>query len=977
MATDPAIEGSFQRLSDSSSTSEPEILGTQEEETPTASHALADASAKGNDDTREIGAAQADHGEIEVKDLGWNDHVKNLPVPLVGGLPNEELWTLIRRFDKQIFHVKSIEEPPLGTLDLTTAEEEEFSPEKLRAQLERCYMVVLVSLFGLWKHIVRLRSWGEYQRTSCFLAVYTVAWLLDFLLPSLAIFAIVLILSEESRTYCFPPAPAALIDSKTGGVQTPAAGVLGSEDSVTGAPEKHQGEAVEQEARNFVTSIATIVVSTAAGKQPQGDPDNDKPAPDPVELTEMVSDAKDQAVGTDPSHEQDRTKKPVSDAIWTKARPLMRLLTDFVDTWERFGNVLSATAPFHRHRPKLILASVFVPVLLGSYFTSPYAAMKGMGFGCGFGFFGQPVITRMVQFANRTYPRWQKYVELQNTILRGVPTNAQLTITLLRIGERNKAPIPPPPSTDAPPPVEAHATAGQDLDHLDATDSEIAAAVHPDPFPEDPEQDAEDDKKKHKKSHRLMALFRNTAKGGIHTALAADKAIAKAGAPHAKKRLGAVQGSGPDPETGPIRFPARCNGKTGHAYITATATTPALSWTPNTEDVKPAWTVTLGDIAELKKMGGLGWKSKILVGWAMNKKIVDGLTIITKDGTALDLTAVVMRDQLFNRLISMGSQMWESCRGSNVAAPSRPSSVFKNRRVLAHILTQPRHQLSVPPTAARNALDVGNEGKQKVQDGLARGNNEVTMTNSGARTTKQIRKGRGLRITGLPPPSLYHHIFTGSPTIPTAADVDAVAALNLGSLTTSEATIETGDTELPNPGLRAQATAVDIEDTSTSGLTRSSAQDEADDMQALADDPQPLDSTPVSASRPSRKRRRSPSPIPSVGNRTRLSDLQPARSSDPGDGGLAESTTRLAAVISRHISVMKEANSQSRQPPATKDMERAMRDGRDTFRLTGQQLVKFMKAMTQPWMATWWNLCGDDVVAKEILLGDIMGDEGR
>lgn len=70
--------------------------------------------------------------------------------------------------------------------------------------------------------------------------------------------------------------------------------------------------------------------------------------------------------------------------------------------------------------------------------------------------------------------------------------------------------------------------------------------------------------------------------------------------------------------------------------------------------------MTLGEIAELKKIGGLGWKTKIIVGWAMNKQIVDGLDITTKDGMELHLTAVVMRDQLFNRLISMGSQMWES-----------------------------------------------------------------------------------------------------------------------------------------------------------------------------------------------------------------------------------------------------------------------------------------------------------------------------
>ena len=52
----------------------------------------------------QIGAAQIDHGHAEVKDLGWNDHPSDVPAPLVGGLPNEELWTLIRRFNKVDSH---------------------------------------------------------------------------------------------------------------------------------------------------------------------------------------------------------------------------------------------------------------------------------------------------------------------------------------------------------------------------------------------------------------------------------------------------------------------------------------------------------------------------------------------------------------------------------------------------------------------------------------------------------------------------------------------------------------------------------------------------------------------------------------------------------------------------------------------------------------------------------------------------------
>lgn len=92
--------------------------------------------------------------------------------------------------------------------------------------------------------------------------------------------------------------------------------------------------------------------------------------------------------------------------------------------------------------------------------------LKGTGFGIGFGFFGDPIITPGLQYVNKNFPQWVQWLEMRHTVLRGIPTNAQLLITLLRIGEKNNAPLPPPPSSDEPPPVKPHATAGQDLDHL-------------------------------------------------------------------------------------------------------------------------------------------------------------------------------------------------------------------------------------------------------------------------------------------------------------------------------------------------------------------------------------------------------------------------------------------------------------------------------------------------------------------------------
>lgn len=59
----------------------------------TTSHALATA------DHGLKGESQLDH-DAEVKDLGWFEHKDNIAKPLIGGLENETLWLLVRRFNK-------------------------------------------------------------------------------------------------------------------------------------------------------------------------------------------------------------------------------------------------------------------------------------------------------------------------------------------------------------------------------------------------------------------------------------------------------------------------------------------------------------------------------------------------------------------------------------------------------------------------------------------------------------------------------------------------------------------------------------------------------------------------------------------------------------------------------------------------------------------------------------------------------------
>ena len=179
-------------------------------------------------------------------------------------------------------------------------------------------------------------------------------------MPTFFTALIVLIVYPPSRPILFPPAPLALVDSSTGGVQSPKAGVLGSHDSATGAPEKHQGEAVEQEASNFVTGIGSIALSSATGKNDRSEPSDDslsKSVPDPTRLASAGATAKASAGGGMPASGEvgqsttsdetavaahhDRTKQPMEEAMWSKMRPAMHVLGDISDGWERFAKYIS------------------------------------------------------------------------------------------------------------------------------------------------------------------------------------------------------------------------------------------------------------------------------------------------------------------------------------------------------------------------------------------------------------------------------------------------------------------------------------------------------------------------------------------------------------------------------------------------------------------------------------------------------------
>ncbi|KAL5333744.1 hypothetical protein BJX70DRAFT_380179 [Aspergillus crustosus] len=609
-------------------------------------------------------------------EIGWgqSDVIAERIVP---GIANDDLFMLIRRFNKQIYSVKAIPDAPLQGLDLVRSEDDHFSPDKLRATVERFYTTIVIGLTAFVKHIARLRSWREPRRTASFCAVYSTAWILDMLIPTLLTTLTVLVVYPPSRVFLFPPAPIALVDASTGGVKKPKAGVLGSHDSMTGAPEKYKGEAAELEASNLFANIATVAVGSASGKHDQATPDGapmEESVPDAMDLVSKTADAQAAAAGEVPTDSHDKTREPMRQTVLNGADQAMRAMCDVVDTWEKVANALSPTHPFPQTTPRLRIAMVLAPALLASVVTSSYVFMKMSTLFVGFGFFGDPIIMRGIHYLNENYPIWKELAMIQNSLLKGVPTNAQLTLTLLRIGEANSSPLPPPPSGA----LEKAPSRAASLDHNDltlgATDLEIAQAAAPAPEPPKPEPEKERDGEKPRKtfSSKILGFFRGTTAAGIESKLAVSRARATIGSADAKNQKGVLQKKGAQIlPSGPVQFDARYRGHRGAVVIDSSKEPALLYFTtepiPYEGDFAMEsnrkhvyFTIPVTEIQEIRKIGGMGWKGKLVAGWAVgDKQVVDGMII---SGKAVDekfqLTAMSKRDELFNRLVAIDGQVW-------------------------------------------------------------------------------------------------------------------------------------------------------------------------------------------------------------------------------------------------------------------------------------------------------------------------------
>jgi len=245
--------------------------------------------------------------------------------------------------------------------------------------------------------------------------------------------------------------------------------------------------------------------------------------------------------------------------------------------------------------------------------------------------------------------------------------------------------LPPPRTTRVPPDAPAEINEN-DLDStggdrpLDASPQEVAAILCPDPSTTDDTGRSDTNAAKSADhsypGRRLLGFFKGTTRAAVESAITADSLKAKTGSVPAKARLGVVPRPGPDRISGPVGFKSRYHGHRGHVYISAVpdeSSASAIVSFARDSVLKRAgisgrdqqgehaeWRLAVGDIAKLKKLGGYGWKTQLVVGWALEKEVTNGLEIVTRPGETWKITACPLRDELFNRLVAMGGQKWES-----------------------------------------------------------------------------------------------------------------------------------------------------------------------------------------------------------------------------------------------------------------------------------------------------------------------------
>lgn len=170
---------------------------------------------------------------------------------------------------------------------------------------------------------------------------------------------------------------------------------------------------------------------------------------------------------------------------------------------------------------------------------------------------------------------------------------------------------------------------------------------------------------------KILSFVKGGFKGAVKAGISIDKVRAKAGTESAKQRIGVMPKKNQKEVLDLRDFECRFHGKPGIVKLDPDGSVPSISFyeenTSTTEKIgltdnkgpQLLWTIPINQIMGLMKHSGYGFKSKLFSGWAMDRGMRDSLGISDANGKEYVLTAMPFRDELFNRLCSIGGQTWE------------------------------------------------------------------------------------------------------------------------------------------------------------------------------------------------------------------------------------------------------------------------------------------------------------------------------
>ncbi|KAL8286239.1 hypothetical protein RQP46_004727 [Phenoliferia psychrophenolica] len=573
-------------------------------------------------------------------------------------------------------------------------------PEKLRSNIERLYITVIRSLIAFGKEIVLLRSWQDPIRTGSFCSSRIgVGALLFGVLAAL-------VLHPPFRTFLFPPRPSERLSTPPTGLPSdsfeptdpfePEGGVTSGEQEELDARQFAQefadlASAPFERDRQQVPTVQEIITEAVAPEGGSGPGTDDEGT---------VADADDAAAKAAKKLEKKQTKVLAKHGL-----PIQAITGDLADAWERWANVLAPTSPpFAVHPPRVKVALHILPIALAFLVLPSAFIMHTLTFAMGFLFFADPILSRIAPAIDAmTDVDWREAIQIRYSMLNGVPSNTQLTIRLLRDAELAGTPLPPPPPllTPTPPvpptPSRKSTTASVSTVNLDVPDPEVESYLDSDTASiASSAATSTAAATKTSGKAKFASLVRGAAKlteqGAGYVSgqkkvnwetlsrLAVDKLKVATGSDLPEHFMSVVPSAPLDDDRSRSTFYAHRGSAPGHLLLhppSDTLSSTSQSWTlefrrigkaPSADSLTANVTIPISDITELRRTAGLGWKGRIAAGWIMGAQssVGDGIEIVWgKKGEGQDeaqrtkYSAIVRRDELFNRLASVGPQTFE------------------------------------------------------------------------------------------------------------------------------------------------------------------------------------------------------------------------------------------------------------------------------------------------------------------------------